>query len=150
MPSVSRLDARLVVASACESALSEMSGLPDEVVSIGTALLASGSACAIASLWPVDDLATALLMTRLYQEMLGGKQRPPEALRRAQLWLRDLTEEDERRFLESHGALAREFARRAQSDRREPGQREEGTRRAASDRPYVHPEYWAPFVAVGV
>lgn len=147
---LARLDARLVVASACESALSAMSELPDEVVSIGTALLASGSACAIASLWPVDDLATALLMTRLYEEMLCGNHRPPEALRRAQLWLRDLSEEDERRFLESHGALAGEFARRAQSDGGEPGQRGAGTCRAARDRPYAHPEYWAPFVAVGV
>src|SRR5919106_1199543 len=36
---------------------------------------------------------TALLMTRLYHEMLGSELRPPEALRRAKLWLRDLSEE---------------------------------------------------------
>jgi len=147
---LAQLDARLVVVSACESALSEISGLPDEVVSIATAMLASGSACAIASLWPVDDLATALLMARLYQEMLGGDRRPPEALRHAQLWLRDLTEEDERLFFERHPALAGEFERRARADRGAPGRRAAGVHPAARARPYSHPEYWAPFVAVGV
>lgn len=150
LTALAQLDARLVVVSACESALSEISGLPDEVVSIATAMLASGSACAIASLWPVDDLATALLTTRLCYEMLGGDRRPPEALRHAQLWLRDLTEEDERRFFDRHPALAGEFERRARSDRGAPGRRAEGVHPAGQDRPYSHPDYWAPFVAVGV
>ena len=150
LTSVAPLDARLVVVSACESALSELSGLPDEVVSLGTALMASGSACAIASLWSVDDLATALLMTRLYQEMLGSKKRPPEALRCAQLWLRDLTEVERRRFLDRHDALAREFGRRASLDRRESDRHKEGASRSANSKPYAHPEYWAPFVAIGV
>jgi hypothetical protein len=47
LTATARFDARLVVASACESALSAMSDLPEEAVSIGTVLLASGSACAI-------------------------------------------------------------------------------------------------------
>lgn len=152
LTAVAQLDARLVVASACESALSEIAGLPDEVVSIATAMLASGSACAIASLWPVDDLATALLMTRLYDEMLVGGRRPPEALRRAQLWLRDLREEEEQRFLDRHPALAAEFDRRARSSRGTPGRRAEGAAEvgAGGVRPYAHAEFWAPFIAVGV
>jgi CHAT domain-containing protein len=150
LTALAQLDARLVVASACESALSEVSGLPDEVVSIATAMLASGSACAIASLWPVDDLATALLMTRLYHEMLGSELRPPEALRRAKLWLRDLSEEDEQRFLDRHPALGQEFERRARSARGAPGRRAEGAHDPRGTTPYAHPDYWAPFVAVGV
>jgi CHAT domain-containing protein len=163
LTTVVRLDARLVVVSACESALSEIAGLPDEVVSIATALLSSGSACAIASLWPVDDLATALLMTRLYQEMLADGRRPPEALRLAQLWLRELSEEEEQRFLARQPALAAEFERRARSPRGTPGRRPAGALAAGArrgpdeggpdpggERPYAHPDYWAPFIAFGV
>jgi len=38
-----------------------------------------------ASLWKVDDAATASLMVRFYGDMLGGDLRPAEALRSAQL-----------------------------------------------------------------
>ncbi len=150
LTAATRLDARLVVASACESALSEISGLPDEVVSIGTAMLAAGSACAIASLWPVDDLATALLMTRLYQEMLTGGHRPPEALTAAQRWLREITEDEERQFVERHPQLAAEFDRRTRTARGLPGRRaSDEDPRSTWNRPYEHPDFWAPFISVG-
>jgi CHAT domain-containing protein len=153
LTTVGKLDARLVVASACQSALSEIAGMPDEVVSIATAMLASGSACAIASLWPVDDLAAALLMTRLYHELLVAGRRPPEALRRAQLWLRELREEDEEAFLARHPTLGEEFERRARAGG-PPGRRRRGgppkTAPPDDKRPYAHPAFWAPFIAVGV
>lgn len=152
LSAVAHLGARLVVISACERALSAIAGLPDEVVSIATAMLASGSACVIASLWPVDNLATALLMTRLHQEVLVSGHRPPEALRHAQLWLRDLNQDEEQRFLERHPALDAEFERRARSGQSAPGLRAEGVADAGpcGVRPYAHPDYWAPFVALGV
>jgi CHAT domain-containing protein len=114
-------------------------------------MLAAGSACAIASLWPVDDFATALLMTRLYQELLVGQSAPPQALRAAQLWLRDLTDKDEELFLERHPELAAEYQRRV-SQRDPPGRRRgpSGRQPRSPTRPYAHPEFWAPFIAVGV
>jgi CHAT domain-containing protein len=145
------LDARLVAVSACQSALSELAGMPDEVLSLGTAMLAAGSACAVASLWPVDDAATGLLMVRLYDEMLLEARRPPEALRRSQRWLRDLTRRDRDTYLAGHPALEAELRRRA--ERGDPlAQRAPTNRRAANDdddRPYAHAELWAAFVAVG-
>ena len=107
------LTTRLVAMSACQSALSEIAGMPDEVASIGTAMVAAGSACAIASLWSVDDAATALLMVRAYEEMRRNGRRPPEALRRAQLWLGDLTTAAEDAFLDAHPPLRAEFGHRA-------------------------------------
>lgn len=142
------LQTRLVAISACQSALSEIAGLPDEVFSIGTAMLAAGSACAIASLWPVHDLATALLMTRLYEEIFQHDHRPPEALRRAQLWLRDLTTDREGAFLAEHPALGAEFRRRAAYNDR-PGLRRSSAAVSNGARPYSHPDYWAAFIAVG-
>jgi hypothetical protein len=67
---------------------------------------------AVASLWPVDDLATALLMTPVYEELFAAPHSLPEALRRAQLWLRDLTADGARAFLDAHPALAAERRRR--------------------------------------
>ena len=76
----------------------------------------------VASLWPVNDAATAMLMIRVYEEILKDGHSPPTALRRAQLWLRDLSETAEAAFLSKHPWLAAEFRRRA--ERRElPGQR---------------------------
>lgn len=146
---LSGLQARLAVVSACQSAVSEIAAAPDEVFSIGTAMLAAGSACAIASLWSVDDGPTALLMTRLYDEMFSRNRRPPEALRRAQLWLRDLTRACEAQFLEGHPALEAEFRRRSALGER-PGHRGTDARMATGEeRPYAHPVFWAPFIAVG-
>lgn len=145
------LSSRLTVFSACQTAISDIAQLPDEAVSIGTAALAAGSACAIATLWPVNDGATALLMVRLYKEVIDNALRPPEALRRAQLWLRDLTEEEEQTFLAAHSDLAAEFRRRLAEDDDVPGHRGAGMAfKGELDRPYSHPHFWAPFIAIGV
>lgn len=140
--------ARLVVVSACQSGLSNLSDLPDESVSLGSAMLAAGGACAVGSLWPVDDFATALLMVRMYEEHLARHHRPPEALRRAQLWLRALTADEEARFLDSHPKLRLEFSRRATA-RDLPGKRHAAAGGGAQVALYSHPEYWSAFVAVG-
>ncbi len=150
LTAVAQLDARLAVVSACQGAQSTMGGLRQAEFSIAAALLAAGSACVIASLWPVDDLATALLMTRLYQELRDKEMTPPRALRSAQAWLRGLTEEQEKAFFHRHPELAAEYARRLAQDRL-PGRRGPSSI-ALSDarRPYSHPDFWAAFIAVGV
>lgn len=135
---LAELPSRLVAVSACQSA-------------VATALLAAGAACVIASLWPVRDDTTALLMTRLYTEVIEGGLRPPEALRQAQLWLRDLTDPELDAFLADHPSLGAEFARRTvigdRAGRRAPaGQRQSGS---SVERPFAGPDYWAPFIAIG-
>jgi len=45
----------------------------------------AGAPRVVASLWKVDDAATAELMKRFYQNMLQKKLRPAEALRAAQI-----------------------------------------------------------------
>jgi len=144
-----KLAARLTVLSACETAVAEIARLPDEAFSLSTAFLAAGSAGAVATLWSIDDAATALLMTRFYEELFNGSQ-PTQALRRTQLWIRELTETEEDAFLDEHPWLSDEFKRRVDQGRK-PGLRSPSDSDAAwlGRRPYSAPEFWAAFVAVG-
>ncbi len=140
------LHARLVAVSACQSAVIDISHLPEEAFSVSSAMLSAGAACVIASLWPVRDDTTALLMSRVYEEMIVNGHRPPEALRRAQLWLRDLNDPELEDYLAERPSLRAELGRRAKlgdrAGRRGPGN--------AGTGPFSAPDYWAPFIAVGV
>ncbi|WP_329344558.1 CHAT domain-containing protein [Streptomyces sp. NBC_00663] len=83
---------RLVVASACQTAVTDMTRLPDE--SVGQA----GATAVIGSLWEVNDRSTALLVAGIYDFHLRGVPElgdPPMpasvALARAQAWMREGT-----------------------------------------------------------
>jgi tetratricopeptide (TPR) repeat protein len=145
LTTLEQLTSRLVVISACESAVPRITDLAGEAFATSTAMLAAGSACVIASLWEVGDRATGLLMTRFYEELFGNDLAPPEALRRAQVWLRDLPDEELQQFLKSHPLLEAGF-------QRDEGRSRQALAKAASvpGRPYSHPDNWAPFIAVGV
>lgn len=58
-----------------------------------SALLAAGVSRIVSSLWPVDDSASALLITRMYHNLLesSGRESLTSALSRAQIWLRQLS-----------------------------------------------------------
>jgi CHAT domain-containing protein len=79
-----RLPADLVVLSACQTALGEdVQG--EGLVGLTRGFMHAGAARVVASLWPVDDVATAELMRRLYGRMLREGTRPAAALRDAQM-----------------------------------------------------------------
>ena len=105
-----KLNAELVTLSACRSGLGRQSG-GEGYLGFSQAFFLAGSPSVVLSLWKVDDAATALLMTRFYQNLLGrrdGLDQPlpkAEALGEAKQWLRGLTS---RRC----GSTVREPARR--------------------------------------
>lgn len=69
--------------SACQTALGQdVRG--EGLIGLTRGFMYAGASRIVASLWDVDDRATAVLMERFYRELLQGKQRPAEALRRAQ------------------------------------------------------------------
>jgi CHAT domain-containing protein len=79
-----KLPADLVVLSACQTALGkEISG--EGLVGLTRGFMHAGAARVVASLWKVDDRASAELMKNFYREMLEEKQRPAAALRAAQV-----------------------------------------------------------------
>jgi len=80
------LNADLVALSACQTALGkEIRG--EGLIGLTRGFMCAGAARVSASLWKVDDAATAELMSRFYHYMLKEKMTPPAALRSAQLEL---------------------------------------------------------------
>lgn len=103
---------RLVAASACQTAVVPSYEGADEALSLSSIFLAAGVAGVVASLWSVDDYATRFLMGRFYEELVATPENPARALRYAQIWLRDLTEDEEAHYAMRHAELRIEHARR--------------------------------------
>jgi CHAT domain-containing protein len=81
------LNAELVTLSACRTALGrEIRG--EGLVGLARGFMAAGAARVVASLWSVEDRATAELMANFYAAMLKGHLPVAEALRQAQLAMR--------------------------------------------------------------
>lgn len=79
-----RLDADLVVLSACQTALGkEIQG--EGLVGLTRAFIYAGAPRVVASLWQVSDLATAELMKKFYRGMLRQHLPAAAALRAAQV-----------------------------------------------------------------
>ncbi len=84
---------RLLLLSACQTALFDLQGARDEVHSLAASMLQAGAHAVLASQWAVDDQATYLLMVRFAQEWFPQMEQesPAAALARAQVWLRTVT-----------------------------------------------------------
>jgi CHAT domain-containing protein len=79
-----RLPAELVVLSACQTGLGKkLDG--EGLLGLTRGFMYAGAARVVASLWEVNDVATAELMKRFYRLMLQDGMRPAAALRAAQI-----------------------------------------------------------------
>jgi CHAT domain-containing protein len=94
------VSSRLAILSACDTGVPGLD-LPDEVVGLATAFLQAGAAAVIASMWPVPDAATMLLVVRFYDCWRREGLKPAQALRRAQCWLRDTPSGQVREWFEA-------------------------------------------------
>jgi CHAT domain-containing protein/tetratricopeptide (TPR) repeat protein len=185
MLSVARLQAagglghpRLVVLSACETGLSDITTSPDEFIGLPGTFIALGATGVISTLWPVSDAATALLIAKVYELHMGGAHLPPAtALHRAQAWLREATSDDlstyarsaaadgrlqSRHLAEIEEALGPEGLKRSRNGalvewaaRNDPssGATESMTRSIESKRiarPYAHSYFWGGFIYTGL
>lgn len=74
----------LAVLSACETGLGDIAG-GEGVFGLQRAFHVAGARNVVASLWKVNDDATAALMGEFYRQLWDLKQPPIEALRQAQL-----------------------------------------------------------------
>jgi len=139
--------ARLAVLSACETGIPG-GELPDEVIALPTGLAQAGIAGVVASLWAVSDLSTMMLMARFYELWKAGGLQPPEALRQAQRWVRDTTNDRK-------AAYFKDFLPEFQPDDERLPLHVADTLYKASilarpdENDFAHPFYWAAFSYTG-
>ena len=119
--------ARVVFASACQTAVIEGARIPDEMVGLAAGFLEAGVPGFIGTLWPVGDLASALFTARLYELVFpdgDATPLPPDAaVNRAGTWLRDLDGAGITAALERHPAIAERAGPSAVYARRFPERR---------------------------
>lgn len=166
-----RLRCDLVTLSACESGLSRVRR-GDELVGLIRAFMHAGAPALVSTLWRVDERSTRVLMEKFYQQIQTGASFA-QALKRAQLYLKNLTHKETldvlvhcladeildpaERLSESRSdllvtdvtmqranAYLKGLATKGRMDSAETALGEENDERVFSD-----PYYWAPFVLVG-
>lgn len=165
---------RLVVLSACETGLHDIDRNPDEFVGLPGAFTTMGAAGVLGTLWPVSDVATALLMAKFYDLHMGEGSSPPTALARAQAWLSAATNADLLDYARVAARQGRLEARHAAEIEHElsemglsrsrnasavewiaPDAARSGGKNASNStkrvaRPYAHPYFWAGFIHTGL
>jgi CHAT domain-containing protein len=135
---------RLAVLSSCQTGITEFERIPDEVIGLPAGFLQAGVPGVVATLWPVNDRSTAVLVAEFYRLLFAERQDPATALARARGYMRDATARNlaewfERRYDDSGGTDLAAYA--AAVDFR--------SRPDPADRPYADPVYWAGFVYSG-
>jgi CHAT domain-containing protein/tetratricopeptide (TPR) repeat protein len=139
---------RLVILSACQTAITDVLNLPDEVFGLPAGFISAGVPGVVGSLWHVKEVSTALLMERVYYFYYLENHYPAAALRAAQRWLRDLTNEELIEFLQKRMEKTQGQSRMAYSLIRE-----KFAKRAVREphkKPFASPVFWAAFTFNGV
>jgi tetratricopeptide (TPR) repeat protein len=142
--------ARLVILSACQTALQDWRELTDEAIGLVGALTQAGVPAVLGSLWSVGDASTALLMLHFYELLLRSRLAPSVALHESQRWLRSATKTDLEAYLSRRdrvGAVSDGSALPTASVSNSMFQ--SLLAYAPEDRPYADPVYWAGFILYG-
>jgi CHAT domain-containing protein/tetratricopeptide (TPR) repeat protein len=129
---------RLVTLCACETGLVDFKNISDEYIGLPSGFLVAGSKAVVSSLWKVDDVSTALLMIRFYQNLKAGLT-VVVALNQAQNWLRDATK-----------AELQEWASKLKLAPKQAQNIEESLDWFdLNEKPFHNPYWWAGFCAIG-
>lgn len=123
----------LLTLSACDTAITGNKDFTGrEIEGFGTLAQDKGARAVLATLWSIEDESTAFFMQNLYKLYKKHGLSKTEALREAQLKLKN-----------KKAFIGDERARRARIIHEIP----EYTMNI--NRPYSHPYYWAPFILMG-
>ncbi|MEG4532378.1 CHAT domain-containing tetratricopeptide repeat protein [Microcoleus sp. D2_18a_D3] len=131
---------RLVTLSACETGLIDFQNTSDEYIGLPSGFLYAGASNVVSSLWTVNDISTAFLMIKFYQNLQDFQTSPTIALalNKAQIWLRDATKKELHRWINE---LSDPVSRRELLNWIRPIK--------AETKPFESPHYWAAFCAIG-
>jgi CHAT domain-containing protein len=130
----------LITLSACETGITDFYNTSDEYIGIGGGFIYAGIPNVVNSLWVVNDLSTAFLMIKFYQN-LQNFQSVAIALNQAQLWLRDITKA-ELKVWTTVNSLPLDPTMRQNLSRRLHNLKDD-------QKPFQDPFYWAAFCAIG-
>ncbi|MEC4815158.1 MAG: CHAT domain-containing protein [Scytonema sp. PMC 1069.18] len=131
---------RLVTLSADETALTDFTSVSDEYIGFPSAFIVAGTTSVVGSLWSVNDLSTALLMIKFYQNLYTGST-VAVALSQAQIWLRDITVSELTKWIEENQLLLDATSRM--------NLRRKFSRSETEEHPFGNPLYWAAFCYIG-
>ena len=145
------LNANLVTLSACQTALGKYER-GEGFVGFAQSLILCGTRAVCLSLWKVDDVATALLMERFYQNLLGKRDslKAPlpkaAALVEAKAWLRTLPRDE---AVKRAASLTAGVSRGKGAPKLPPLEVPTAVKAKPDDLPFAHPRYWAAFILIG-
>jgi pentatricopeptide repeat protein len=131
---------RLVTLSACETGLTNYKILSDEYVGIPSSFLYAGSPSVVSSLWTVQDVSTAFLMIKFYQNM-SLYETVAIALNQAQIWLRNITQKELQGWI-SENKISLDATLNIRL-------RRILHKMSDNDKPFKSPFHWAAFCAIG-
>ncbi|MFZ4855098.1 MAG: CHAT domain-containing protein [Desulfuromonadaceae bacterium] len=119
----------LLTFSACSTGVGTASMRGREIDGIGYIGETQGAKTVMATLWPVADESTSLLMKDFYRRREAGATKI-EALRQAQLGMLNGSTKPTKKHAERSGEKPFRFE-------------------VDPDKPFAHPYYWAPFILIG-
>ena len=124
---MSRVD--LVTLSACQTGLGKPE-LDEGLIGLQRAFQVSGARNVIASLWPVDDLATSVLMKQFYSNLIQQGLSAGESLSKSQKWMLLNYDSNSQGLVRGDIVKANEIEKKTKSKR-------------------LHPKYWAAWTLHG-
>ncbi|WP_449418546.1 CHAT domain-containing protein [Phormidium nigroviride] len=130
---------RLVVLSACETALIDTQSRSD-YIGLPTGFLHAGAMGTLASLWAVNDLSTALIMVKFYEELQPGVS-IGQALHDTQLWFKSAMTSDLVQWVNNSESFNDEHKKRIFK---------ELGGYSNDEKPYSSVFHWGAFCAIGL
>ena len=128
----------LLTLSACNTAVGSR-GQGQEVEGFAVLAQKRGAKGVLATLWPVDDKSTGLLMQNLYRIRTANPDiSKADALRQAQI-----------AFLEKEGLPSEQQPSQSTDPNRGAIDPDDPNPNTSSTTDYTHPYYWAPFILMG-
>lgn len=146
----------VVMANGCETGMEDPEAKHEEHLAFPSALLARGAMCVVSTLWAVDELASAILMTQFFEMVCQGST-PWKSLQYASQRLRTCSKADAVAWLDSHiDRLASDLEFRVVGPRRMELlqvqfalKRRRAVVNAGPAIPFADCVHWAAFVASG-
>jgi CHAT domain-containing protein len=115
----------------------------EEYISLGLGFLYAGAPNVICSLWAVNDLSTAILMVKFYEEM-PHQPSVALALKAAQQWMRTVTKQELINWLNPSESQENAPIKQKLRENVHLGFK------PSHYQPYQHPKHWGAFCAIGV